>query len=102
LGKWAIDSSSQVTLEAWPPASSGAAEAREEAFVHAEDARDVRRLRCRIPLIDLIGAAEQDAVGTWKHVAVAKVRVADLRLRLEDDQLATHRVKLLVVEQVAR
>src|SRR3954471_3458290 len=82
--------------------SSGAAERREEPLVRGEDALDRRRLRRRVPLVELEGAAEQDAVRSREHVAgPAGKGVADLRLRLQDGELAARRVEVLVAEQLA-
>src|SRR3954453_6276870 len=86
---------------AFAPSSSGAAKGGEEALVDGEDARNCVRLRTRIPLIDFEGAAEEDAVGAREHVAIPEIGVPNLRLRLENRELAPHRVKVGVTEQVA-
>src|SRR6476469_3654871 len=84
------------------PTSSGTAEAVEEALLRGQDPGDVRGLRSRVPGIELKGAAKQDAVCAGKHVAeIAECRVSDLGLWLEDRELTTHRLQLLVAEQVA-
>ena len=62
----------------------------------------VVRLRRRVPLVELERAAEDDAVGAREHVAgAAGEGIADLRLRLEDGELAARRMQVLVAEQVA-
>src|SRR5512133_2923081 len=82
--------------------SSGAAETLEEALVTAQDALDRRRVGRRIPLIELERAAEDYAVGPREHVAgAAGEGVADIRLRLEDGELAASGAQVLVAEQVA-
>src|SRR5436190_11285743 len=84
------------------PASSAAAKAVEEALVGGDDAGDVLCPRGWIPFVDLECAAEDDSVGAREHVAeVAERRVTNLRLRLEDGELAARRVQVLVVEQLA-
>src|SRR4051812_17698737 len=81
--------------------SSGAAEGGEEALVVGEDAGDVRRLWGRVPDVELERAAEQDPVGTREHVSgAASVGVTDVRLRLQDGELAAHRLELGVAEQL--
>src|SRR3954463_4047902 len=101
-GEVGCDSSLNAMLEALKRASSGAAEAFEEALLCSDDAGDPVRLRSRIPLVKLESAAEQDAVRPREHVTRAPgERVADFRLRLEDHQLATGGVKVRVTEQVA-
>src|SRR5690242_7371730 len=90
-------------MEARKAGSSRAAEAFEEAAVVADDPGDVRRDRRRIPHIPLERPAKDDPVGARKHVAEAAKRcVANLRLRLEDRELAANRLQLLVAEQLAR
>src|SRR3954452_1397794 len=85
-----------------PVSSSGAAEARKEALMVGDDVGDVLRLRSRVPHAPLERAAEQDSVGAREHVAELSLdRVADLRLRLEDRELAADRRQQLVAEQVA-
>src|SRR5213075_1456575 len=84
------------------PASSAAAKAVEEALVGGDDAGDVLCPRGWVPFVDLERAAEDDSVGAREHVAeVAERRVTNLRLRLEDGELAARRVQVLVVEQLA-
>src|SRR4051812_33995875 len=87
---------------ALPGTSSGATETAEEAPVVGDDALDRRRLGRRVPHVLLERAAQHDAVGARKHVAGASgVGVANLRLRLEDGELAAHWLKDLVPEQFA-
>src|SRR5690242_15413841 len=82
--------------------SSGAAEGREEALVVGDDALDRGGLGSRAPLIELERAAEDDPVGPGEHVAgAAGERVAHLRLRLEDGELAARRAQVRIAEQVA-
>src|SRR3954453_11806446 len=98
-GEWSCDNSLNAMLDALSPASSGAAEAFEEALLRADDAGDPVRLRSRVPLVKLERAAEQDAVRPREHVTgAAGERITDLWLRLEDHQLATRRVKVRVTE----
>src|SRR3954469_6663366 len=81
--------------------SSGAAEAVEEALLARDDSLDRGRLGRGVPHITLECTAKDDSVGAREHVAgAAGQRVAYLRLRLEDRELAAHRLKLLVAEQV--
>src|SRR5689334_976106 len=85
-----------------PPPSSGAAQPGEEGLVVAEDALDRCRLRGRVPHVTFVSAAKDDAVGPREHVpGAASDGVADLRLRLEDGELAADRLQLLIAEQVA-
>src|SRR5690348_17514410 len=84
-----------------PVTSSGAAERGEEALVDGEDAGDVRGLRGRIPFVDLEGSAEEDAVGSREHVAVAEIGVIHFGLRLEDRELTACGMQVLVAEQLA-
>src|SRR4051794_7984672 len=101
-GEWSCDSSLNAMLDALSPASSGAAEAFEEALLRIDDPGDPVGLRCRVPLVELERAAEQDAVGAREHVTwAASECVADLRLRLEDHELPARRVKVRVAEQLA-
>src|SRR5437868_13569449 len=87
--------------EACRAGSSGAAEAVEEALLAGDDPGDGGGLRGWVPLPALERAAEQDPVRAREHVAeVAQRGVADLWLRLEDRQLAAHRLELGVAEQV--
>src|SRR3954447_20208757 len=101
-GEWSCDSSLNAMLEALKRASSGAAEAFEEALLRADDAGDPVGLRCRVPLVELECSAQQDPVGPWEHVTrPASECVADFRLRLENHQLATRGVQVRVAKQVA-
>src|SRR3954469_11857523 len=82
--------------------SSGAAEAVEEALLAADDALDRGRLGRGVPHITLECTAKDDSVGAREHVAgAAGQRVAYLRLRLEDGELAAHWLQFLVAEQIA-
>src|SRR5439155_6808942 len=93
-----------LTAMSGPPGgtSSGAAQAREEGFVVRDDADDGRRVRRRVPLVELESPAENDPVGPREHVAgAAGEGILDVGLRLEDCQLATRRVKVLIAEQFA-
>src|SRR5437763_1754361 len=82
--------------------SSGAAEAGEEALVIGDDVLDRRRLRRGVPLVELEGSAEDDPVGPREHVAgTSGQRIADLRLRLEDGELAARRPQVGIAEQIA-
>src|SRR5690349_8911117 len=102
-GEWANDSSfREVTLDARHGRSSGAAKSVKEALLRCDDARDVGRLWRRIKFVDLERAAENDPVRPWKHIAeIAKRRVLNLWLRLEDGELAARGMHVLVVEKVA-
>src|SRR4051812_37753094 len=100
-GEWSCDNSLNAMLDALSPASSGAAEAFEEALLRADDAGDPVRLRSRVPLVELERAAQQDPVGPREHVAgAASERVADLRLRLENHELPARGVQVRVAKQV--
>src|SRR3954465_2496194 len=82
--------------------SSSAAESGEEALLVGDDARDVCRLGRRVPHVPLERPAEQDAVRPREHVAEPSLgRITDLRLRLEDRELAADRLEQLIAEQVA-
>src|SRR5689334_19036748 len=87
-----------------PPAgtSSSASQACEEALVVADDLADGRRVRRRIPLVDLERAAKDDPVRPREHVTgTAGERVLHFRLRLENGKLTAGRMQILVTEQVA-
>src|SRR3954452_23548292 len=101
-GEVGCDSSLNAMLEALKRASSGAAEAFEEALLRTDDAGDPVRLRSRVPLVKLERAAQQDSVRAREHVTRAAGQcVSDFRLRLEDHELATRWMKVGVAEQVA-
>src|SRR5947209_7126920 len=101
-GEWSCDNSLNAMLEALKRASSGAAEAFEEALLRADDPGDPVRLRCRIPLVEFERAAQQDPVGPREHVArAAGERVADIRLWLEDHQLPARGMQVRVAKKVA-
>src|SRR3954470_8688389 len=83
--------------------SSGAAKGTEQALVAGKDAGDVGGLRRRVPLVPLERAAEQYPIGAGEHISTpGGDGVANLRLGQQDGELAAHRVKLHVAEQVSR
>src|ERR1700757_386967 len=82
--------------------SSRAPQRGEEALMIIHDLGDGRGFRRRVPLVDLERAAKDDPVGPGEHVAgSAGEGILDFRLRLEDRKLASGRVQVLVIEQVA-
>src|SRR5437763_8956815 len=97
------DSSFRQAMSEPPTAtSSGAAQAGEEGFVAGDDPGDGRRLGCRIPLVELERAAEDDPIGAREHVAgTAGEGILHLRLRFEDGELTAGRAELLIIEQIA-
>src|SRR5689334_14711839 len=87
-----------------PPSgtSSGAPQRSVETLVRCDDALDGRWLGSRIPLVELECPAEDDAIGPREHVARPSGEgIIHFRLRLEDRELPTRRMQILVAEQIA-
>src|SRR5579859_1283372 len=88
-------------LEALRAHSSGATKAFEKALLRCDDPGDGFGLGSCVPLVELKGPAKEDAVGAREHVTrAAGDRVAHLRLRLEDGELATRGMEVLIIEQL--